>query len=315
MKKAEPAAVEVVNGKMVDNTILAGTTIALVSPSEGARVHYTLDGSVATEDSPVYDTPLTITEDTYINTLVVCDGFNNSDNADHSIIIGETHELTISVGVGGESTGRGTHAVLHGADFYFHVTADDGYTIGDVTINGVSTEEHCARAVTCDTVISVNFEADDTLPFTDVSSDIWYHNAAFCVYSEGMFAGISDTLFAPDSTMTGEMFMIVLNRLNENSVELTPDDFQPENNITRQEMAVLLYSYLEANSLTLPSFRQPIEFSDAGEIDPSALEAIEALYSACVISGTNTGSFNANAYATRAEVAQIFANLYYAVSL
>jgi hypothetical protein len=53
-------------------------TVSLTSATSGATIHYTLDGTPATSSSPVYTTPLNITETTRIRAIAVAAGKENS---------------------------------------------------------------------------------------------------------------------------------------------------------------------------------------------------------------------------------------------
>ncbi|MBE6599189.1 MAG: hypothetical protein E7638_07090 [Ruminococcaceae bacterium] len=50
-------------------------------------------------------------------------------------------------------------------------------------------------------------------PFVDVKASASYYNAIRFVYENGLFKGVSDTEFEPDTTMTRAMFVTVLGRL------------------------------------------------------------------------------------------------------
>lgn len=50
-------------------------------------------------------------------------------------------------------------------------------------------------------------------PFTDINKTDSYYNAIQFVYENGLFKGVSDTEFAPETTMTRAMFVTVLGRL------------------------------------------------------------------------------------------------------
>ncbi len=53
-------------------------TVSIVCTTEDATIHYTLDGSDPTEESPVYDTPLTISETTTVKAIAMKEGYVNS---------------------------------------------------------------------------------------------------------------------------------------------------------------------------------------------------------------------------------------------
>ncbi|RHW39961.1 endonuclease [Lysinibacillus yapensis] len=64
-----------------------GTEVTLTTKTEGSTIHYTTDGSQPTTDSPVYNEPITITEDTTIKAIAVKDGLTNSDVAEFDYMI------------------------------------------------------------------------------------------------------------------------------------------------------------------------------------------------------------------------------------
>lgn len=86
-------------------------------------------------------------------------------------------------------------------------------------------------------------------------------------------------------------------------------EFRPAQNIRREDICVLLYRYL--TECCGKSFDPSEEaFSDDSAIDAYARDAVYAMRSAGVVSGYPDNSFRPGAYATRAEVAKMFENLY-----
>ncbi|MBR5518409.1 MAG: S-layer homology domain-containing protein [Clostridia bacterium] len=59
--------------------IKSGTKVKVTSVTVGAEIHYTLDGSIPTVNSPKYVTPLVIKEPTVIKALAVKNGVVSSD--------------------------------------------------------------------------------------------------------------------------------------------------------------------------------------------------------------------------------------------
>jgi hypothetical protein len=45
-----------------------------MSGPDGAEIHYTVDGSTPTAESPVYSEPLTLTETTIVKAIAIKDG-------------------------------------------------------------------------------------------------------------------------------------------------------------------------------------------------------------------------------------------------
>ncbi|MCI2059164.1 MAG: S-layer homology domain-containing protein [Oscillibacter sp.] len=80
--------------------------------------------------------------------------------------------------------------------------------------------------------------------------------------------------------------------------------FRPNDSITRQQFAVMLFRYLGLDSAKYESLTMP--FADSGKIASYAQTAVRALYSIGIIGGTEKGGklyFNPDASLTRAQAA------------
>ncbi len=115
--------------------------------------------------------------------------------------------------------------------------------------------------------------ADGDVPFADVSKDAWYYNYIRAAYNSGMVNGISDNMFG-----TGA-------------------------NITRQDMAVLVYRFLKKD-IELPT-DGILGFDDKIEISEYAREAIGALRETGIVSGVGENMYVPKDNCTRAQVAYI----------
>ena len=175
------------------------------------------------------------------------------------------------------------------------------------------------------------------LPFIDVPSGTWYYNGIAYVYQAGLFNGTSETTFSPWLNMSRAMMVTVLYRLagapDGGSASFTDvaDDmwytsavnwaattnivsgigdglFVPEDNITREQMAVMLYNYCIAMSIELPMMREMVAFGDANQVSDWAKEAVAAMYMANILNGKDGSIFDPQGQATRAEVATMLLN-------
>lgn len=109
-----------------------------------------------------------------------------------------------------------------------------------------------------------------TAPFTDVKPSEYYATAINWAYANGVIAGISDTQFAPDAS------------------------------ITRQELIAILIRYLtKVRGLTLDS--EELTFTDAAQIESYAREPIQKAMSIGLIYGYPDGSFQPNNQLPRCE--------------
>jgi len=176
--------------------------------------------------------------------------------------------------------------------------------------------------------------------FNDVREGAWFSSAVTFIAARGITTGTGDGNYSPEARLTRGDFLVLLLRAygiapDENLTENFSDAgktyytgylaaakrlgisagvgnnmYAPGQEITRQEMFTLLYNALkvidqlpEGNSgKTLP------DFSDAGEIDTWAKDAMTLLVETGTISGSN-GKLNPVGPTTRAELAQVLYNL------
>ena len=79
-------------------------------------------------------------------------------------------------------------------------------------------------------------------------------------------------------------------------------------NVTRQDMAVIIYNAMIKSGITLET--QELEFSDKHLISDYAKNAVSALTKAGVINGLSDNTFNPAGEATRAEAAKMIYGMY-----
>ncbi|MDR0952231.1 MAG: chitobiase/beta-hexosaminidase C-terminal domain-containing protein [Oscillospiraceae bacterium] len=82
--------------------------------------------------------------------------------------------------------------------------------------------------------------------------------------------------------------------------------FRPQELITREDMCLLLYSYMRVYNKSLPDNIEISAFSDEWQMDSDSVSAIYALGRAGIINGMGNGTFVPKGSAKRSEVAQIF---------
>jgi len=185
--------------------------------------------------------------------------------------------------------------------------------------------------------------ADDTQDdtsgrlFIDVPLGIWYEEAVTYMYEYSLMNGTSteQKIFSPNASLSRAMIVTILYRqegepdvdgfenpfsdvpegtwytnavkyMAENGiVEGYPDGcFEPNGNITRQELAVILVRYAEFKGMELPSKNEYQGFNDEASIAEYAIDAVQNCYEAGIITGKSDGSiFDPTGEATRAETA------------
>lgn len=171
--------------------------------------------------------------------------------------------------------------------------------------------------------------------FSDVEENAWFKESVDYVTSKGIMKGISESQFAPQSSMTRGMLVTVLHRLEgepdaesvsfsdiqsgtyyENAVAwakksgiaggVSDTEFAPNANITREQIAVMIYRFIKTKAPSLSEAEAlHMGYNDADSISVWAYDAVSYCKKAKIMTGDDVGKFNPKAQATRAEVAKI----------
>ena len=176
------------------------------------------------------------------------------------------------------------------------------------------------------------------IPFVDVSSKSWYYDAVRFVYGKGIMDGVSTYSFAPDATITRGMVVTMLWRMagepyaapagftdvasgryystavawaaKNGIVEgMTSTTFAPDQAITREQLASILYRY--AKWLGFSGAGSDISgYTDAGKVSSYAYDAMSWAVKTGVVTGTSARVLDPQGTASRAAAAQMFMNFY-----
>ena len=176
------------------------------------------------------------------------------------------------------------------------------------------------------------------IPFVDVSSKSWYYDAVRFVYGKGIMDGVSTYSFAPDATITRGMVVTMLWRMagepyaapagftdvasgryystavawaaKNGIVEgMTSTTFAPNQAITREQLASILYRY--AKWLGFSGAGSDISgYTDAGKVSSYAYDAMSWAVKTGVVTGTSARVLDPQGTASRAAAAQMFMNFY-----
>ncbi len=217
-----------------------------------------------------------------------------------------------------------------------------GHTLGEPEIIREPTEEE--NGITRYTCVDCGASYDERtwlrdpvfIQFKDVEELSWYCDAVQFVVDRGLFNGVSDTLFAPQRTMTRAMLVTVLYRYSQEKVEAeslfedVPTDlwyseavtwaqqngivngvgkgrFNPDGTITREQLATILYRYAQSMGVDTEA-RAELNFPDLDQLSSWAAEAMQWAVAEGLISGSGSGS-NVKLLprdgATRAQVATV----------
>ena len=174
---------------------------------------------------------------------------------------------------------------------------------------------------------------EDVAAFTDIANH-WAKEDIEFVVNSGLFSGTSANTFSPNIDMTRGMFVTALGRLTNvdvrnyngssfsdvksdayymgyiewasknNIVKGTGNEkFEPDQSITREQMAAILLNYAKVTGFTLPKVHGENIFGDSAKISVYAKEAVKEMQMTGILSGKNANLFDPQATATRAEVA------------
>ena len=177
-----------------------------------------------------------------------------------------------------------------------------------------------------------------TNPFVDVAEDAWYYDAVRYVNENSLMAGTSASTFEPDLTTTRGMIVTILYRLEgspniENEIWGYPfkdvdvnayyatavywarmngivagysdELFGPNDTITREQMAAILYRYAQYKGCDTTAKADLSKFADAAQVGSYAVEAIRWANAEGLVSGTSDTTLTPGGSATRAQAAVI----------
>lgn len=172
------------------------------------------------------------------------------------------------------------------------------------------------------------------VPFDDVAETAWYHEAVAYVYEIGLTSGTGIKTFSPDVTTTRGMIVTILHRLegtpSANSTVFSDvasgkwyseavnwasskdivngygnGKFGPEDTITREQMAAILYRYARYKGYDVSASTSLSKYTDASQISSYAVESMVWANAAELITGTTNTTLSPKGSATRAQVAVI----------
>ena len=171
--------------------------------------------------------------------------------------------------------------------------------------------------------------------FTDVKTTDWFYANVKYVFQNNLMNGISETAFAPDNTLTRAMLVTVLYRTEgepatnrsipfadvemdswyANAVTwaqqngiingVSETQFSPNDNITREQIATIMYRYAKLKGMDAVTLEENLHFADANEISEYAVSAMNWAVGTGLMKGKSTTTINPKDNATRAEIAAI----------
>ena len=212
-----------------------------------------------------------------------------------------------------------------------------------IELTKVSDTEYTFSMPRSDVTVSASFRAishEDNCPsadYTDVDTGAWYHEAIDFAIENDLMNGVGDNLFNPDGNLSRAMMVRILWNMEDqptnvsgsysdvvagawyekavlwatanNIVNGYPDgSFGPDNSITRQEMAAILYRYAQFKEYDMTAEDDLTRFPDGDETAEWAETFVRWAVAEGLLNGRDDGTLDPAGTATRAEVAQIFMN-------
>lgn len=179
-----------------------------------------------------------------------------------------------------------------------------------------------------DVAIECNSSSSET--FKDISSVEWAREDIMELYENGIVSGISNGIFAPNDMVTRGQFAVMISRIldkkanfTDNFSDVTKDKyyyehigvlkklgliqgtsetkFDPERNISRQDMATMVYRILVKEQIITEENSANSSFKDNSEIKDYAKKAVYAMNKYKLLNGYIDGKFKPLGNATRAE--------------
>jgi hypothetical protein len=203
------------------------------------------------------------------------------------------------------------------------LTANNGKTLGE----SIGDKEYAIAFTTAASDSSVPVQLIDI-------SNHWGKEHIEVLVKSGIINGYTDNTFRPDNSITRAEFAKILvnafgltstkrvtfsdvkdsdwysesvSALVENEIALGMGNgyFGANNNITRQDMAVMLYKVMQKKNINIEKIREFPTFNDAEEISEYARNAVKATYTCAVFNGMGDGYFQPNGQAARGQVAAV----------
>ena len=177
-------------------------------------------------------------------------------------------------------------------------------------------------------------EATDLL-FSDVTESDWFYDAVTYAYENGLMDGVGMGLFAPNSETTRAQLVTILHRLAgqpapsgdsgfsdvetgtwytdavawaaQNGIVngVSDTQFAPGDDITREQLAVILYRYATYQGYDVSQRADLSGFVDAGTISTYAQEALSWANAQGLVLGFEDDSLRPQGNASRAQIAAV----------
>lgn len=199
---------------------------------------------------------------------------------------------------------------------------------GDITVNALFTA-----------IPALLPDDPPALPFADVQESDWYFHAVDYVFQNQWFTGTNEEQFEPNTPMSRAMLVTVLWRMegqanidvNQIFTDVPAGEyyagavnwanrqeiiqgygngvFGPLDNITREQMALILYNFAQFKGYDTSAATDLDSYHDGSTVSPWSLDAVKWAVASQILSGKGDGVLDPSGPATRAETASILMRL------
>ena len=262
------------------------------------------------------------------------------------------YKITVAATQGGAVTADPT-AAKAGTTVTLTPVPHRGYQVGTVAVtdrfgDAVAVTEQADGTYTFvmpngQVTVTVTFE-QAPLPFPDVTEGDWFYDAVRYAYETGLMDGVGDNLFAPNSETTRAQLVTILYRLEgepevsgtsgftdveadtwytdavawaaQNGIVngVSDTEFAPGDDITREQLAAILYRYAACQGYDVSQRADLSGFGDAESISGYAQEALSWAHAQGLVLGFEDGSLRPQGTASRAQIAAVLMRFLAAVS-
>lgn len=176
-----------------------------------------------------------------------------------------------------------------------------------------------------------------SLAFDDLNVKLWYHSDTDYVIENGLMKGTTSKTFEPNSDLTRAMLVTVLYRLegepatnksipftdidmgayyknaviwaqqNDIAVGISETEFAPNENITREQIAAIIYRYAQYKeyNVSVGESANILSYNDFADISEYAVPSVQYAMGSGLLKGRTETELNPKDNATRAEAAAI----------
>lgn len=326
-KKSMEAAAKQANAALRVQTDLGSVTLpgdvlqAITAQAKGATIAVTVTSKSAADAQGKVDASL-------LQNAAITDVSVTSGGKAITTFGGKS--ITVNLPVSGSR-------YTEGASYLVYVCSDDGTT---EVLHGtcVKTNGILSVRVTISHLSLFIVTDRSAMPFTDISGH-WAAQDIQTAYDKGWMTGMSKTTFAPNATLSRAMVAQILYRLalspavsqsspfadvsegswyadaviwaNQQGIVtgMGSGTFAPGENITRQQLAAMLYRFARSKGLDTSARGDLSAYTDADAIQPWGRDAMAWAVATGLMGGRSADTLAPDGTATRAEAATLLVRL------